>query len=549
MPRSLLLLSMLVVLCPDGVCAQEAGSQPAATSEVPSTSTSTSSSMTPKELAEWLDGEVEKAWGEKELERRPVVDDATFLRRTSLDLTGSIPSVSATRDFLAEKSDDKREHYVEEVLGYSRRKERWTEKNADHFARVWRRVLVPGNGPGAAMATRMDPWLKTQFATNVRYDVLAKSLIVPKVEPPVDGANPATTPLGFQFPTGPAVLYDAIGPTPENLANEFARVFLGVRIGCAQCHDHPFASWKQDDFWGMAAFFSGLRRGQNGEWTDEKIAKIKAVNGSREYSARFLWGTEAATIPADQSPREAFANWVVSRDNPNFSATAVNRVWQYLCGRGMTGAVDDLDTASPEERRILDELAKKFAAHDFDLKWLIAGISMSRTYQRASVAEEDPSRVPPAGARPPKSLLPEQIFASLEQALALPVARVDNGPRHNGEMAQLITRMNEAVANSPEEYRGGIPQALLLMNGGMTAQATDLKQSRTLRAIVEAPFLDEAGKLDALYLATFTRLPSEEEREFLLEHVRSYSDEAEKKGAMAEIFWGLLNSPEFVLSR
>ncbi len=548
MPRSLLLLSVLVISWPMAVCAQEAGVAAAPTEDL-AAAAPTAGRLTPKELAAWLDGEVEKAWGEKELERRPIVDDATFLRRSSLDLTGAIPGVSTTRDFLADKSEYKRGQYVEEVLGLSRRKERWTEKNADHFARVWRRVLVPGNGPGAAMATRLDPWLKTQFASNVRYDVLAKSLIVPKVDPPAEGAAVATTPLGFQMASGPAVLYDAVGPTPENLANEFARVFLGVRIGCAQCHDHPFASWKQENFWGMAAFFSGLRRGQNGEWTEEKTGKIRAGNGAREYAAQFLWGTEPAAIPSDKMPREVFANWVASRDNPNFSATAVNRVWQYLCGRGMTGAVDDLDTASPEERRILDELATKFEDADFDVKWLVAGICMSRTYQRASVAEEDPSRVPPAGTRPPKTLLPEQVFASLEQALALPVARVDNGPRHNGEMAQLITRLNEAVANSPEEFRGGIPQTLLLMNGGMTAQATDLKQSRTLRAIVEAPFLDDSGKLDALYLATFTRLPSDEEREFLLEHVRSHAEEADRKGAMAEIFWGLLNSPEFVLSR
>jgi hypothetical protein len=548
MPRSLLVLSVLVISWPMPVRAQEAKTAATPTADPPAAAP-TAGRLTPKELAEWLDGEVEKAWGEKELERRPIVDDATFLRRSSLDLTGAIPGVSTTRDFLADKSEYKRGQYVEEVLGLSRRKERWTEKNADHFARVWRRVLVPGNGPGAAMATRMDPWLKTQFASNVRYDVLAKSLIVPKVDPPAEGATQVATPLGFQMASGPTVLYDAVGPTPENLANEFARVFLGVRIGCAQCHDHPFASWKQENFWGMAAFFSGLRRGQNGEWTEEKTGKIRAGNGAREYSAQFLWGTEPAAIPADKTPREVFANWVASRDNPNFSATAVNRVWQYLCGRGMTGAVDDLDTASPEERRILDELATKFEDADFDVKWLVAGICMSRTYQRASVVEDDPSRVPPAGTRPPKTLLPEQVFASLEQALALPVARVDNGPRHNGEMAQLITRLNEAVANSPEEFRGGIPQTLLLMNGGMTAQATDLKQSRTLRAIVEAPFLDDSGKLDALYLATFTRLPSEEEREFLLQHIQSHTDEAERKGAMAEIFWGLLNSPEFVLSR
>jgi hypothetical protein len=502
--------------------------------------------LSPKDLAAWIDARFEALPGDSAATSRPLIDDATFLRRASLDLLGAIPSVSGTRDFLADESAYKRDQFVVGVLGLAGEQTRLTDRNAAHLARVWRRILVPGNGPGAMMATRLDPWLKQQFAANVPYDELARSLVLAR--PQTTNAPPDTTPVNIRPTEGPLVLYEAIGPTPENLANSFAQTFLGVRIGCAQCHDHPFASWKQQDFWGMAAFFVGNTRGPNGEWTETKVTRIRDQAGDAEYDARFLWG-DVPDFAGDRLPREVFAEWLTSPRNPNFAATAVNRVWQYLCGRGLTDAVDDLDTASPEERAILDDLAKQFAAADFDLRWLMAGICLSRTYQRACVSlEADAGELPP-GARPVKTLLPEQVFDSLEQALALPVSRADEGPRYNGQMNELITRLNEALGTRPDDFRGGIPQTLLLMNGQLIARATDLGQSRTLRAVVEAPFLDDAQKLETLYLAAFTRLPRPEEREFLLQHIRAEAEAGRQKEAYAEIFWGLLNSPEFVLMR
>jgi hypothetical protein len=498
--------------------------------------------MTTRELADWIDAQFLASASEE----RPVVDDATFLRRASLDLLGAIPSISTTRDFLSDETDYKRAQYIDGTLGTSGQKSRLTDRNAEHLARVWRRVLVPGNGPNAAMATRLDPWLKAQFVANVPYDQLARELVLAKPNPPP--AEPNVTQVGFIPPEGPLLLYEAIGPTPENLANSFSQTFLGVRIGCAQCHDHPFAEWKQQDFWGMAAFFAGNRRGPNGEWTETKVTSIRNEANATDYQAQFLWGGQPDFAGA-KMPREVFADWLTSRQNPNFSATAVNRVWQYLCGRGLTDAVEDLDTASPEERRMLDQLAEHFEAAHYDLRWLMAGICQSRTYQRACVSVENDAEPIPAGARPVKSLLPEQVFDSLEQALALPVSRVDNGPRYNGQMGELITKLNESLGSTPEDFRGGIPQTLLLMNGRLVTKATDLSESRTLRAVVEAPFLDVTEKLDTLYLAAFTRLPKPEERTYLLEHVRSQPNDAAQKEAFAEIFWGLLNSPEFVLTR
>ncbi|AMV20856.1 DUF1549 domain-containing protein [Planctomyces sp. SH-PL14] len=526
--------------CLSSAFAQDAAPSPVVPAAPALVANPAAARMSSRDLADWIDLRFETS-AEGQRTKFDVVDDPTFLRRVSLDLTGSIPSVSTTRDFMADPSEYKRDLLVDSTLGTAGQQNRQTDRCAEHLARVWRRLLVPGNGPGAAMATRLDPWLKVQLAQNVHYDELARSLVTAK---PVTRPQPADGLIVRAMPEGPIVLYEAVGATPENLANSFARTFLGVRIGCAQCHDHPFAEWKQNDFWGVAAFFAGSKRGPNGEWLDESVTKIRNEANSTDYDARFLWG-DVPQFPEDKTPRQVFAEWMTSPNNPNFASTAVNRVWQYLCGRGLTAAVDDLDTATPEERKILDELAEQFERHDFDLRWLMAGICQSRTYQRLCADGEDET----AGVRPVKTLLPEQVYDSLEQALALPVSKVDGGPRHNGQMNELIGRLNEAIGNTPEDFRGGIPQTLLLMNGQITAKATDLDESRTLRAVVEAPFLSNDQKLEALYLAAFTRVPTEEEQAFLLKYVKEQGDRQKQKEAFAEIFWGLLNSPEFVLSR
>jgi hypothetical protein len=221
----------------------------------------------------------------------------------------------------------------------------------------------------------------------------------------------------------------------------------------------------------------------------------------------------------------------------------------YLVGRGLTDSVDDLDRAQPAERRILDRLAKLFVQSGYDLRWLMGGICKSRVYQRECVQVDPNDPEPMPGLRVVKTLTPEQVFNSLEQALLLPVSRVDGSARFNGLRTQLIARMNEAASTHPDEFRAGIPQALLLMNGRLTAEATSLDESRTLRGVLDAPFLNTEQKLSTLYLATFSRLPRPEEQQFLLNHVRDQKADTDQHRAFAEIFWGLLNSPEFVLEQ
>ncbi len=339
----------------------------------------------------------------------------------------------------------------------------------------------------------------------------------------------------------PVAFYMAVGNTPDNLASSFSRVFLGVRIGCAKCHNHPFADWRQDDFWGMAAFFAGANlNGQaNAPVNDSKVDKIKPMESDKEYPIRFLWSEGPAKVPDDKYPREMLADWIVSKENPNFAATAVNRVWQQLCGQGLIPHVDDLDQAPRKERAaVLDDLAREFAAADFDLQWLIQGICKSRVYQRLCATADKPAEDSPLSLyRPLKTLSPEQIYDSLEQALMLPVGRSDQGPRYNGQRDDMIQRMNEAASDAPDQFRAGIPQAAMMMNGILLYTGTDLEDSRTLRAVVDAPFLEPTEKIEALYLAALTRKPEPKETQRMLEHLEKQSDKEERRKAYIDIYW------------
>src|SRR6185295_9619779 len=350
---------------------------------------------------------------------------------------------------MAEESSFKRQDYVDRLLTSEKRPEQFSKRSADHLARVWRRMMVPAASPGVGVGPQLDPWLAKQFSANTPYDQVARKLLL--VSPAQNGRG-----LGFggavpAEPTTPdpdaaaGVFQQAVGQSPENLAAAYVRVFLGVRLHCAQCHDNPLASWKRDDFWGIAALLSTA-----GAKTEAATTAPMITPGTESisYTAKLLWERKPLKeIPAGKSSRELLADWMVSKDNPNFAATAVNRVWQYLCGRGLAGSVDNLDQVSPQERKILDDLAKLFVESNYDVRWLITGICKSKVYQQAAMQGTEAEQEGFVH-RPLKALLPEQVFDSLEQALSLPVAVADKGPRFNGEREQFVARMNESTTET-----------------------------------------------------------------------------------------------------
>lgn len=459
------------------------------------------------QLAQWLDAQLSQS-----LEGRETCDDLTYARRVYLDVMGRIPGVSETRDYMAVDQDDRRDWLVERLLypadKYAREKQQTT---AEHWARIWRRNLLPPALVDAPPAMQMETWLAQQFAEDVPFDKVGRDLVTPASSP------------------GGQALYQASGNSPEAFVTQVARGLLGVRINCAQCHDHPFTDWKQEDFWGMAAYYSG---GPNGS-TSGSIA-----HEGTSYEAKTLWDKE----PAEKNKRnpEAFAQWLTADDNPQFASSAVNRIWEQLVGRGLFAEANDLDTATDEQREMLDRLADHFRESQYAMRPLIAGILKSKAYQ----LETNPVD------RPLKVLGPEQVFYSLERALLLPVGRInETSARHNGRRLQMLARLSEAVGDRPDDYASGIPQALLLMNGPMTSDAVNLERSRLLRAVVDAPYFDDAEKVKTLYMAVLTRPPSEKEQSQLESYLSGKKTEAERKIAHGEILWALINSPEFVLCR
>jgi hypothetical protein len=492
-------------------------------------------------LAGRIDELVAASWATRGVMPTAPADDAEFLRRIYLDLAGRIPRVWETREFLDDPKPDKRERLVSRLLegpDYVR-----------HFTNVWRATLVPeaNNQQLRFFLPGFQIWLQRRLQDNVGYDRMVREILALPVannqQMQRQGFDPrAATPLAF---------YQASELKPENLAASTSRLFLGVKLECAQCHDHPFARWSRKQFWELAAFFSGVRS-QNGpfgglqENADRREIKIGGTD--KVVKARLLDGTEP-TWKQGVSARITLANWITTAENPFFARTAVNRVWAQFFGIGLIDPVDELgDKNPPSHPELLDELAHEFAAHQFDLRFLIRAIAMSRTYQLTSAGPPmSPGERRLFTRMAVKGLSPEQLFDSLAQATGYRGPRqgdqrfvfgVDSSPR-----AEFLTRF--AAQDKRTEPQTSILQALLLMNGKFVADATSVDRSELLAGVLDAPFLKgPVERTEALYLATLSRRPRPDE----LSRLTKYVESRDTKSAFADVFWSLLNSSEFMFN-
>ena len=506
-------------------------------------------------IAAAVDRHLSGAWTAEGVEPAPPATDAEWFRRVHLDLTGRIPTAAAVRDFLAAHPDGAgpaaRRGVVESLLngpGY-----------VTHFTAVWRDALVPelARDPQAAFQRPgFEAWLRQSLIENRPYDAFARDLLTAELAP-ADEMNAAQ----FQpnaGAAGPQAFYTARQTKPEDLAAATTRAFLGTRLECAECHDHPFDHWKQEEFWRFAAFFGGLERdtsragflGELRERTDSTTLtippEVTLKNGVTEVPATYLDGSVPRLAPGE-SPRSALAERLTARENALFARVAVNRLWGHLFGRGIVDPVEDFgELNAPSHPELLAELGELFVASGYDLKTLLAGLTTSRAYALSSVHEEDP----PADlfARYPVKPLPAAaLYDSLERATGRftpfdPAGGAEpfGGMTEDGRAEFLRTFRDEA--EGPADRRTSILQALSLMNGGLIADSVDLERSRTFAAAVSAPYLDRDGRLDALFLATLSRFPSEAEREELHAYVHAAEDET---AALADLFWTLLNGSEF----
>jgi hypothetical protein len=457
--------------------------------------------------------------------------------------------------FLEDKSPDKRQRQIEELLK--------SNLYVRHFIDVWRSLLIPpNNNQQAPIATReFEGWLKERLSQNTPYDVMVQQLLTAAS---ADMARQRRGPRGMMT-TGelsPIAFYQANEAKPENLAASTSRLFLGIKLECAQCHDHPHASWTRKQFWEFAAFFSGVQsRGPGGamafiqEIADSRTLKIPSMIPGNEkvVSAHYLDGTEPRWQPGTKS-RTALASWVTMTSNPYFARTTANRLWAHFFGIGIVEPVDEMgDENPPSHPELLEELSKQLAAHGFDLKYLIRAITNSQAYQRSSVATHPSQNDPRMFARMAvRGLTAEQLFDSLVEATGF--GERSPGKASSGPEAVALARTQFlakfASQEKRTEFHTSILQALALINGQIIADVTsaDVLTSKRLAAVILYPGFDTPERINRLYLITLSRRPRAEEAAQMLKYVKSGGPKKNAEAALSDVAWTLLNSAEFMLN-
>ena len=456
----------------------------------------------------------------------PRADDAEFFRRVHLDLAGRIPSVTEARDFLDDDRPDKRRLWVERILKADVDDSSYKDAYPSHFSNVWRAwLLARTNQSGSFSQPALETWLKHRLRTNVGYDQLVRDLIT-------------------QQPGGPgsaAVFYQANESKPENLAGSTSRLFLGVDLACAQCHNHPFAKWTRNQFWQYAAFFTDVvPPGPPGK--PRPRGEIKIPEQDKVVKARFLDGKE----PKWKGPtgtRPTLAEWMTASDNPFFARAIVVRLWTYFFGVGLAepGASEGSGEEPPAaHKELLDELARELVAHKYDLKFLIRAITASQAYQRTSTVSHPSQKTARFARMPLRGMSPEQLFDSLAEATEYR----DSGD-FQAARGQFLSRF--AAQEKQIEHQTSILQALYLMNNEFIAARTSLENNRTLANLAEQR-TSTARKVESLYLVVLSRKPRPDESARFVKYVEKGGPSGNSKKALADVFWVLLNSPEFILN-
>ena len=484
------------------------------------------------------DQRLAERWTAAGIEPAPQSSDAEFLRRAHLDLCGTIPSVAEVRDFLASTDPEKRARMIARLLDQP--------DHATHLADIWTAFLLPGDIEQQRMGgvRGFQYWLRNQFVRNRRYDNVVAELLVAQ---------------GRTDRNGEALFYTALESKPEELAANTSRIFLGIQIQCAQCHDHPFNDWKQRDFWGYAAFFARVRQ-QNANVAGRNVMQVMnlptgevKIPDSEDIVAPKYLGVDYRREIDDESRRSELAIWLASSSNPFFAKATVNRVWGQLFGRGLVDPVDDLGSHNPPSHpELLEELAAWFIESGFDLKLLYRALANTRGYQLTSEVAEGQAELPPElfARMAIKNMTAEQLFDALSKAtLRRPVEAPMNQPavRFEDPQRQAFVTRFRGLASKPTEFQAGIPQALTMMNGQAISTATSVAQSALLESL-DAPFFTDEERVEALFLATLSRPPHELEQLEFIDYVKSRGAHADRRQALADVLWALLNSAEFALN-
>lgn len=502
-------------------------------------------------LAERIDRHLHEFRESNGLSRLVLADDASFLRRVSLDLTGTLPTVAEVRDFLASTQPDKRESLVNRLLALP--------ASSRHLATFWRRTWLPQTDTPAFafLAASSERWIAERLQGGTSYDQIVRQLLTAPLSPTTSGKEGSLR--AFMV---------ASGQQPENLAANSARAFLGLNLDCAQCHDHPFSRWTQEQFWELAAFFTQpgtLPRVSTSHNLGPSSFMI-AIPGAEQtvQAALFTGDTPAWPEAIDiDSGRRVLAGWLTSSENRYFAQNGVNRVWANLFGSGLIEPLDDLsDDNNHEHRGLLQEIARDFAATGYDLRNLTHALVLTREYQQTTefpaVAATQPTLPSLSGTVPPersagetsaelqysyrrlpvRGLTGEQLSAMIRTAAGESVPSGGNRDLSGKTFADRFRTDCPAIAQR------SILQSLTLMNGELVSRATAPDSSPLLISVAGAPFLSTAEQIEVLFLATLSRSPKADELPLLVRHLEQYPPE-NRAQALSDILWSLINSSEF----
>ena len=464
--------------------------------------------------------------------------DEAFARRSFLDITGLLPEPNELAEFLADSNPEKRNKLVQSLLDRKEFTEMWVMKWAELL-----QIRTQQNNQVSYKATLLyHNWLKDRIANNMPFDKIVQELL---------------SSAGGTFKS-PATNFYQIERDTLKVTENVAQVFMGMRIQCAQCHNHPFDRWTMDDYYSFASFFSQIGR-KNAEDPREVIVfnrrsgDVKHPVGGRTMTPKFLGGAEPEITRA-QDRRAILAKWLASADNPFFAPNLANIIWAHFFGIGIIEPVDDVRVSNPASNpELLAALAKRFTEYNYDFKRLVYDICTSRTYQLATRTNDsnaaDTRNFAHGRIRRLRAEVLLDVITQVTQTknkfkglpLGARAVQIADGNVGNYFLTTFGRATRETVCSCEVKMEPSLSQALHLING-------DIVQSRIRSGDLTGQLLKvypPAEVLRQLYLRTLCRPPSADEQAAILGQLQN---EPDKKAVMDDVFWALLNSKEFIFT-
>ena len=484
----------------------------------------------PESVDTRIDGEILKLLSTLRLPVSPTVDDATFLRRVTLDLTGHLPTPETVTAFLGDSRINKRETLVDTLLGSDAFNEYWTLQ----LAKLLRIGARERNTEGAFV---YHQWLSQQVRDGVGYNQIARSVIL------------AT---GDSHEVGPANFYHTVNG-PREQAEFMSELFMGARLRCANCHSHPLDKWTQDDYHGLAAIFAKIE--------SDQIVKVKPSGevihpATREKAVPRIPGNRF--LPADvHDGRAELVNWLIGQDNPYFAKAIVNRLWKAMMGRGLVEPVDDFRSTNPATHpELLTELADDFVVHGYNLRWTLRRIALSESYARsADTLPQNATDDRFYSHALQKPLEPEVLADAISDVLGIPDTYgnepIDTravslfNPNTESEALDILGRCGrETSCEGATEVTDGLQRKLHLFNGDLLNARIGVPGSRLDKLMSEEKSPMEI--LDEFYLAALSRHLTETEQQFWEQHIDVNSSANSQRAILEDMVWSLLTCNEFV---